>query len=202
MKISKKRLLEIEKELNGLTIKVLCNINSVQEMHIKNAIPNQCPHCNVSRGGGAFRLQHFDNCKLKGVNLEEFNTDIQTMYRMECSRKYNIPPIRIYDYAKFHNIPLDFSIRKTSSGYTWKRKNEVEQVTCSHCKRSGGGPAFTNKHFDNCFLKGINRTEFHKELMEHSYDLICEKYGINRVHLWNYTKFHKIKAKRTRVKNK
>ena len=201
MKISKKRLLEIEKELNGLTIKLLCNINSIQETHIKNTIPNHCPHCNIIRRGIGFRRQHFDNCWWKGVNLEEFNTDILTMYRMDACRKYNMDSRKMLDYAKFHNIPVNTSV-KTSKGLTWKRKNKVQQVTCPHCKRIGGGNIFADKHFDNCFLKGVSRTKFHKELMEHSYDSICEKYGINRAYLWSYTKFHKIQAKRTRVKIK
>ena len=111
MSITKERLLEIEQELNGLTISKM-----VRQAHIKNvrestrgyASIHKCPHCNRS-GNVVIRRHHFDNCALKGVNLEEFNKDLlnRTTNLNKIAIKYNLD--RGYVERYLHRLEVNNS---------------------------------------------------------------------------------------------
>ena len=114
MNMTKERLLEIEKELNGLTIKrmtVAHTISLYGKCNFGNSglIAGQtkftCPHCNVSGKSYFFTLIHFDNCKFKGIDFKQLNNDIPIMFVNDLVKKYNISRHLIRMYAKRHNIP-------------------------------------------------------------------------------------------------
>lgn len=114
MNISKKRLAEIEKELNCLTVKKLNAIGNLSQYGKSNfgkgaliAGKTQftCPHCNSSGKSYFFLLIHFDNCGFKGINFNQLSADIPIMYVNDLVKKYNISRHLIRKYAKLHNIP-------------------------------------------------------------------------------------------------
>lgn len=198
MNISKDRLLEIEKELNNCTIKSLtsiaqCKINGSKALIKYSKKLHLCPHCNISKKSSSFVNSHFNNCKWKGINLKQFNIDIQTMYRMDVCKKYGIDRKWIRDYAKFHKISL--KDHKTTLGIKYKVNKEVLEkkiYTCPHCKKIGN-QYFVKHHFDNCKLKGINIKEFNKDIFEMKRNLVCKKYKISLSYHQRYIKEYNIK---------
>jgi hypothetical protein len=106
MSITKERLLEIEQELNGLTIQKMTQRDSLSAVANRE---HECPHCNRISKGSSFQQHHFDNCKLKGVNLEEFNKDLlnKTTNLNKIANKYNLE--RGYVERHLHRLKVNNS---------------------------------------------------------------------------------------------
>ena len=117
MNMTKERLSEIEKELNGLTVKklsVIANLTSIDKNNWKGFGEGQlvagqtkftCPYCNVSGKSYWFKGIHFDNCNFKGIDFTQLSSDIPIMVINDLVKKYNISRHLISSYAKRHNIP-------------------------------------------------------------------------------------------------
>ena len=175
MSITKERLLEIEQELNGLTIQKMTQRDSLSAVANRE---HECPHCNRISKGSSFQQHHFDNCKLKGINLEEFNKELLTMSIGEICSKYNIDVQFISNYRRYFGILANKNI----------------EHKCPHCNRSGNGNRFIREHFDNCKLKGVNLEEFNKDLLNKTTNLnkIANKYNLERGYVERH--LHRLKV--------
>lgn len=101
MNITKDRLLEIEQELNGLTIQKMVRQDLLIGLINREY---QCPHCNRPGKGNIFSLSHFDNCQFKGIDLTQLNEDILNYDDSVVQSKYGLSINPYKAYKKYHKI--------------------------------------------------------------------------------------------------
>jgi glutaredoxin len=65
-----------------------------------------CPHCKMSSSSNSFIGFHFDNCKMKGINLDNLNRDIVEHGTSYILHKYSISKdwYRNYKNKVFNNL--------------------------------------------------------------------------------------------------
>jgi len=201
MNITKKRLLEIEKELNSVTIHGLQALSNVSQWRDNNPSSvmdlktkqHHCPHCNRSGIGWGWKSRHFDNCRMKGIDLEEFTKDCNTLPSFKITEKYGVDFYFITRYRRYFGIE---AVATTGKTYNLKIR------TCPHCNRPGKGNIFSLSHFDNCKFKGIDLTQLNEDILNYDDSIVQSKYGLTGNPYNAYKKYHKIRKENYLVRGK
>ena len=101
-----------------------------------------CPHCQTvgSARGPIMKRWHFDNCIHKYPDKQWTHTQ-ETKDTMSKTRKGKSTGWRL--------SPESRESQKKAVSLALKDKPKI-QVTCPHCQKTGGKPAMTRFHFENC----------------------------------------------------
>lgn len=120
-----------------------------------------CSHCTLELSPREVQF-HFNNCVLKGVNLETFVSDLQNISRERVRSKYNLQIGRYKKYLKH------FSIIKAHQ----KGKK------CPHCEVKIT-PYNGNFHFEKCPFRDIDLKGLIEDFSTYNDYKLSLKYGIS-----------------------
>lgn len=133
-----------------------CKIITEKSKHDNKSNQNivTCPHCNKTGKIGGMYSNHFDNCpsikdrsiknKVTCPHCETEIANTKDKLRWHFDNCITLTGIKREQTIAHKNANIIRSLKTKGI--------KKETVTCSHCGKSGGKPAMTRFHFDNCKL--------------------------------------------------
>lgn len=139
----------------------------------------ECPHCKLKLISGSIRF-HYSNCKLKGINLDLFKTELTNQSVIFVSKKYGLSRTFVNTYIDFFDITKSDSIEE---------EHILNNHICPKCEQRTNN---SNKrfHYDNCKFKNLDIQIIKSELSSLSNYQLSKKYKVSKKSFHTFRKFH------------